>query len=576
MSEQTYIPDFLTSYDALSSHFSEHFEAFDGNERGDAFLNFAFKFLKLSDIGRSFPLLRMNNKVSWDGGVDIFSSSDDSGRNIYVQSKYKIKTKEDIDGVFSKFQNYQKTKNEKNAKDLFSAAGIDQNESDYFAIITFSKVERILKKYKESSLSSRYFFDALSAKGSVKIIDGNEIFLYMKAMYEKIRSSIEVRLSSPAGWVSSGNVYLGVVSASDIRALYAETGDSLFFENVRNFLAKKDSKDDFEPSPVNTEIIMSARENPERFLEKNNGITFKAAIVDVEGNNSIILKGAGIVNGCQTTVCLHRAGELPTSCMVSVKVIRTDDAWDVTKSANNQNEVARIDLELSKFLRPQLVNRKAADLGYRMTPSNSSSLDDIISSIYSSDVEYEEMRALYIGLFSRQPRNMFDAIYSDVRFSEISQLYKGIGGEDKVLEIMFRFVVNIRNYIDACEKMFSGAEYSNLFKRIFDDDRPRYRVYLGILAASVTMDIDISSRDNDPKGWVRQTIEFLQHLNTLLENKDQELKRNYIRSLKVIINISLERDDKDIKSYLYNEFKKPFASWYRRVQIQRDVDKPMT
>jgi len=76
-----------------------------------------------------------------------------------------------------------------------------------------------------------------------------------------------------------------------------------------------------------------------------------------EAENKLILSKGSVVNGCQTTMCLVEYAKEP--CYVPVKVVQTEDSWDIAKAANYQNSVYDIDIELARVLRPQLVKRAA-------------------------------------------------------------------------------------------------------------------------------------------------------------------------------------------------------------------------
>ena len=81
------------------------------------------------------------------------------------------------------------------------------------------------------------------------------------------------------------------------------------------------------------------------------------------------------------------------ACHVVVKVVETSDAWDVAKAANYQNAVAQIDLDLSRYLRPQLIQRAATDQGYGTASAKVESIIGVLDTIHEKKVEYEEMKS---------------------------------------------------------------------------------------------------------------------------------------------------------------------------------------
>lgn len=161
-----------------------------------------------------------------------------------------------------------------------------------------------------------------------------------------------------------------MVRARDVSDLYQTYGDGLFFENIRDFLGpesgrrRRDNR-----ASVNANIIETARSEPYKMLARNNGVTFRAAVVERQGHTVVLVTGASIVNGCQTTMCIVHAGALDEDCYLPVKIVETADAWEVARAANYQNRVNQIDLDLARYLRPQLVQKAAGDLGYSLGQS---------------------------------------------------------------------------------------------------------------------------------------------------------------------------------------------------------------
>jgi hypothetical protein len=189
---------------------------------------------------------------------------------------------------------------------------------------------------------------------------------------------------------------------------------------------------------VNSKIIDTIRTAAPRMLERNNGITFRAESVNATGVDKLNLQGAAIVNGCQTTMCLWHAREsIDDACNVVVKVVVTNDAWDVAKAANYQNAVAQIDLDLARYLRPQLIQRAATDHGYGTKSVSEETIIGVLNTIHAKKVEYDEMKCLYLGLFSRKPNNLFDDNYAELRTDVLEGLYEhGSADEEGVISLM--------------------------------------------------------------------------------------------------------------------------------------------
>ncbi|MCB9568631.1 MAG: AIPR family protein [Myxococcales bacterium] len=158
---------------------------------------------------------------------------------------------------------------------------------------------------------------------------------------------------------------------------------------------------------MNDAISETLQRCPEKMLGRNNGITFRADEVLRVNDDTLRLRGGSIVNGCQTTMCVVQAGDVAEQAMIAVKIVVGEDSWDVAKSANYQNQVSRIDPELARFLRPQVVRKITLDLGYGVPSPREANIASVLDEIHQTKISYDALKLLYIGLFSRYPSNIF-------------------------------------------------------------------------------------------------------------------------------------------------------------------------
>lgn len=276
------LPYFLQSFENLTAHFDEHFGSLGSNERGDSFLDVALRIIPLSEPGQVFPPPKPSNRRSHDGGVDISAEAED-GRHLFAQSKYKIREKADLDSIFSKFKDFEdkeKASQESVIRDLFTDNTDEEAEarsSAHYFIVTSSKLEGILRKYETSSLASKPFFEQLQADNRITIIDGPHLLKILQNLYRQTYLlPSNVSLVSPVGWLTLGNVYLGVVHGGELADLYKAHGDALFFENIRDFIGIAAKGRQKPISSVNTEISATIVDEPLKMLGRNNGVTFRA------------------------------------------------------------------------------------------------------------------------------------------------------------------------------------------------------------------------------------------------------------------------------------------------------------
>jgi hypothetical protein len=507
------LPKFLESFENLTSHFDEHFGELGSNDRGDTFLDLAMKVISLTNEGQDFPALRPSEKKSHDRGVDLYSAEAADSRILCAQSKYKVRSKDEFDTILSKFKNFEASIVPPNPEpSLFDKPEDNGNQRPVptFALATSSKLEGIIEKYEESTLASREYYRNLIADGRLFIVDGPRILTLLQNLYKKthlIPSSITLR--SKNKWHDCEGVFLGAVSGTDLVDLYSKHGDALFFENIRDFLGTTSGKVVTTRSTVNEEIIKTIKHEPDKMLARNNGLTFRASQVTIEVDGSAQLSMAAIVNGCQTTMCLVHCAPVSEVCLVQVKVVRTTDAWDIAKAANYQNQVTRVDLDLARYLRPQLVRRIAVTLGYAVETESSVSASSVLNTIYRTKVDYDELKVLVLGLFSRKPNNLFEGNYAELRGDILEKLYDQQGGDEAVFSVLLLLLKESRAALHLCESTYSGEEYAPLFRRFYTDDKPRYRVYFAIAALCALLRDDLSERSTDTHQELERTNRFL-------------------------------------------------------------------
>src|SRR5262249_38993227 len=148
---------------------------------------------------------------------------------------------------------------------------------------------------------------------------------------------------------------------------------------------------------VNEAITQTIQEAPEKFVQRNNGIVIRADRVECQDSKDLQAFNASIINGCQTTMCLVLERDRAKSCLVPVKIVSTGDAWDVASSANFQNTVSKIDLDLARYLRPQLAKQHAVRIGVGIDDERDRSIVELLGEFYDRRVRYEELRRLFIG-----------------------------------------------------------------------------------------------------------------------------------------------------------------------------------
>ncbi|MCD4501626.1 AIPR family protein [Chromobacterium vaccinii] len=132
-----------------------------------------------------------------------------------------------------------------------------------------------------------------------------------------------------------GEAYIGSISSTELVRLHNSHPNKIFSGNIRFFLGAR-------KGGINEKIIKTAQENPEGFWALNNGVTIVAdSIYPVDGGNAIVARRFSIVNGCQTTSCLVKAGKAGESAKVLARIIAAKSGTknDIVLYNNSQNAV---------------------------------------------------------------------------------------------------------------------------------------------------------------------------------------------------------------------------------------------
>jgi hypothetical protein len=254
-----------------------------------------------------------------------------------------------------------------------------------------------------------------------------------------------------------------------------------------------------------------------------------------------------------------------SKCFIFAKIVETSDenAWSITKSANFQNKIGRFDLELAQFLRPQIVNRTAANLGYGVRGNQSAIA--ILDVIHDEQIVYEELRSLFIGIFSNDPKNIFDTSYLELRQDVLGEFFSNSDKSEKLFDDLFT-IFTISNDISSQirERL---AEKGDTFRRFFKEDKTAYRAFFTLLAASSATEIDISKKIRDRMERYNLISEFLKKTVVLIENDPKRFDMFYRETVKTVSATVRGREKKEIKQYLWTNFREiDFAVFLERIQ----------
>ncbi|WP_175748496.1 AIPR family protein [Burkholderia pyrrocinia] len=167
-----------------------------------------------------------------------------------------------------------------------------------------------------------------------------------------------------------GRAWIGSVDAAELKRLHAAYPDKLFAGNVRLFLGAR-------KGGINEQIIKTAQTSPGNFWALNNGITIvadNAELVSKRGKpSSLQLKRFSIVNGCQTTSSLVRAGaSSSTKVLARVIAAKTGLKNEIVRYNNLQNAVKILTVRAVDDIQEDL-RRQFNEVGINYAPKQSGS-----------------------------------------------------------------------------------------------------------------------------------------------------------------------------------------------------------
>ena len=174
--------------------------------------------------------------------------------------------------------------------------------------------------------------------------------------YEPVEIDLAQRLGGPLPCLPAADsgygtdTYLTVFPGELLYSLYHEFGPRLLELNVRSFLQAR--------GKVNRGIRETLKEEPERFLAYNNGISVTAENVELAGKHNGAqaisrIVGLQIVNGGQTIASIHRAKDRDgldlsnVAVQAKITVVRPEDIEtlvpQISRYSNTQNRVNEAD-----------------------------------------------------------------------------------------------------------------------------------------------------------------------------------------------------------------------------------------
>jgi len=312
-----------------------------------------------------------------------------------------------------------------------------------------------------------------------------------------------------------------------------------------------------------------------KFLQKNNGIVFSTTNVKKIDEHTLRIEKASIVNGCQTTLSIVNTPtkEEPFILVKVVELNRAGEGWEVTKAANFQNEIKKIDLELAMYIRPQVVRRQSYIAGIPLGGGNENVLD-LLDTFNRQPLTWRNIRILFIGLFSKEPGNMFDVRWDFVQDKLLAHYFQS----DILIQRIFNIVFELHQAAERAaewtrEAFDQDPESVNLFSRLLGDTRAPYKQYLIILALSALVQMNIAERREGLDDEIARMDDFFDRVQRTLEVNSKLVDEAFLIAFESAAGDALEEvkssDVDEIRRKMFNRITKQakFSSLFRKVRL---------
>lgn len=231
-----------------------------------------------------------------------------------------------------------------------------KEEEEWIRILAHALSKKVILRWSNNPKLRVVFYDNndkntepdLSDKFKNWFSEITPSWIHENSLQEIIRSN-ENNYRAEMKWTSEfllsgaeeqfGNAYIACVSAQELLKLMV-TSEKLFRRNMFD-----DNVRDWQgDSAVNKEILSTLKENPERFVLYNNGITIVCQEVKPE-KGKYVLENPQIVNGCQTCNMIYQANKKGVNLenvQIIAKIVgsnKNEVTQGIVRGANRQNIV---------------------------------------------------------------------------------------------------------------------------------------------------------------------------------------------------------------------------------------------
>ena len=161
----------------------------------------------------------------------------------------------------------------------------------------------------------------------------------------------------------------------------------------------------------------------------------------------------------------------------------------------------------------------------------------------------------------------------------LQNVYADKANESLVFNNLFLLLVKSRESFAASEKTYSQLEYAGLFKRFNQANKPSYRMYLSLLAASGALRVDLSARQQEPEAEARRLLNFINRLGELLQGTPKDFNDKYLLAFQVLAETAMNSTsgtEADVAQNMFNLITRaPFPNLFRMLLMKIDATAAM-
>jgi hypothetical protein len=374
-----------------------------------------------------------------------------------------------------------------------------------------------------------------------------------RALLESSEGVTDDTLFFPGGYLKDegdyGRAWLGSVSAEELIRLHRGHGTKLYAGNIRLFLGTR-------KGGINEQIIATAKDSPGNFWALNNGITIVADHAEeLSDNSSLRLRRFSIVNGCQTTNSLVRAGSKSAKVLTRVIAAKSNLRNDIVRFNNSQNAIKIWTVRAAdktqqglqrQFKKVGIEYAPRQDGARKKTGKDTIELDRLAQYIASSHREFLIQAIDNKGeLFDQPYQKIFPKDISDSRVylawivglaaeSERKKLLDKIGDTSSgLLTVTAGFWIVYTSFI--LMRKFSDVDSTNLTVEKMRDKN--FQNAIGKYASKATeifFDAAIDTYDRSEYGSVKSTLrsaKFLGKMDSKIAMRTAKLKPKELPNL---------------------------------------------